>query len=193
MEPRNLFANLIAEVRDTYRNVLDETERWTRIGQTLEAFVSREEVREASRRWSVPLDGGPYNLLFYEDGQFGFVIHGLLKQPGVSTPVHDHGSTWTAYGLLQGNERIVVVNRSLEGNRGYNVISDRMVSPGHVDVVEPNQLHAEYSGETPTVAVIIRSGRVDNALQTILDLDSGMTKSVYGPKQLAGDIERGRV
>ena len=193
MHARDLFNDLIESVRSAYRANPDEVPRWAEIGKKLEGFVSRPEIQEISEVWSVPEKGGPYNLNFYEDPEYGFVIHGLLKKPNVGTPIHDHGSTWTAYGLLKGEEKITVVQPSETDAAKYETLFDKIVGAGHVDVVRPHQLHAERAGLLPTVALIVRSGRVDNKLQTHVDPHTGTKKQGYGPQQLAADIVDGRL
>lgn len=191
MRARDLLASLVEDIQECYDTIPDEGERWARIGRSLESFLRRDEIATASLSWSVPSEGGPYNLRFYEDLERGFIIHGLIKAPNISTPIHDHGSSWTAYGLLRGEERVVVVKPDAAQAGKFEVLFDRVVKPGHVDVVEPEQLHSEASGSDRSVAVIVRSARVDNTLQTQINPVTGASGLGYGPKQLPADIETG--
>jgi predicted metal-dependent enzyme (double-stranded beta helix superfamily) len=45
-------------------------------------------------------------LLLYEDPDHHFVFNATVRKPGSNGAVHDHGHSWTLYGLVDGIERI---------------------------------------------------------------------------------------
>ena len=81
---------------------------WERIADELRVLLGDPELRAHTESWpdTKKGDGPPSNLLFYEDPDYGFVLNVLVKSPGAVTNVHDHGKSWTLYGVLEGGEHI---------------------------------------------------------------------------------------
>ena len=65
--------------------------------------LSDPAVVAHSKQW--PWTPGQ-NLLLYEDPDHHFVINATVRKPGSNGAVHDHGHSWTLYGLVDGIERI---------------------------------------------------------------------------------------
>ena len=84
----------------------------------LEALVGAGSLREHSQ--SSPSTEGHKNLLLYEDPDYGFVVNAVVRTPGREGRVHDRAHAWTAYGVLDGMERLV---RSV----AVIVLSERLV------------------------------------------------------------------
>lgn len=149
----------VARMREVCE-VLDGEARWNRCRELLGELLKDEALRRHAENWPVGgFDGKKVdNLLFYEDRDHKFVINGLIKNPGGRAMIHDHGETWTVYGLLRGSERIVRYREVEEGGRlGYEESYAAHCGPGDVDVVRPWEIHSEYAGDEKTVAVIVRS------------------------------------
>ncbi len=179
----------VEAARALWREELSAEERWRKIGLLLPMLLESEALRESARSWPAP---GPQsrraqNLLFYEDPDYRFVINGLVKRPGDDTPVHDHAHTWTVYGVLSGEERVVRFRRVDDGSQPratLEPIGDYVVAPGYVDVVPPGLLHAEYAGDDRTVAIIVRSERVGGFPQNMVDPHTHALTQAPGPEQI---------
>jgi hypothetical protein len=77
-------------------------------------------------------------------------------------PEHAYG--WTAYGVLEGTERLERYRRIDDGKRvDYALIQLESISEGSagkVDLVPPFAIHSEKGGSERSVAVIVRSERL---------------------------------
>ena len=108
-----------------------------------ELLEDRDLKRHAST-WpkSLSIEGKPGNLLFYEDPDHGFVLNALIKAPGLKTSVHDHGKSWTLYGVIEGAEKVVRFDRVDTGPKVPETAQlvetgSHDVSPGYIDFVPP--------------------------------------------------------
>ena len=82
----------------------DTEARMKKIKILLEALVNDPTLREHSKTW--PSTEGHKNLLLYEDPDYGFIVNAVVRTPGREGRVHDHAHAWTAYGVLDGMERL---------------------------------------------------------------------------------------
>ncbi len=113
---------------------LDTAARMKKIQTLLEALVGEGSLREHSK--SSPSTEGHKNLLLCEDPDYGFVVNAVVRTPGREGRVPDHAHAWTAYGVLDGLERLV---RSV----AVIVLSERLVGkvlPGRYDA-ETDKYH----------------------------------------------------
>jgi len=186
----------ISEVREIYSKYESMEDRFQNIRPHLEKLLQDEELREASKAWpfrNEPERGYIENLLFYEDPEHGFVLNSLLKKPGESTPVHDHGHVWTMYGVLSGKERVIRYERTDDGKSEEQAelkkIGEHDVEPGYIDLVRPYEIHVEHTGDKPVVGIIFRDHRVGSFLQNYYDADSGKIRKTKGPVQIPCDLE----
>ena len=150
-------------MRETCETVAGD-EKWDRCRELLAELLKDPELQEHAQDWPVGgFDGKKVdNLLFYEDPDHGFVINGLIKNPGGLAVPHDHGKAWTVYGVLAGGERIVQMT---PGENGFEQGESSECGPGDVDIVPPWRIHAEYAGDEKTIAVIVAAsarGRSSN-------------------------------
>ena len=111
------------------------------------------------------------NLLLYEDPKYGWVINSLVKGSGGQVPPHDHAHIWTAYGVIEGSEKIYRYEL-VEGDRTAAKARLREttiteVVPGHVDLVPPYEAHAEIATAGRTVAIMVRSEKIGRALHAV--------------------------
>jgi len=178
----------IEAARALWREQLSDEERWRKMGALLPILLDSQALSESARSWPAPdLESRrPQNLLFYEDPDYHFVINGLVKRAGDDTPIHDHAHTWTVYGVLSGQERVVRFRRVDDGTQPratLEPINDYVVAPGYVDVVPPGLLHAEYAGER-TIAIIVRSERVGSFPQNMVDAQTHTVTQAPGPEQI---------
>jgi predicted metal-dependent enzyme (double-stranded beta helix superfamily) len=182
--------NFAAAMDRLFAREPDETQRWTRVRELMPILLDDPALRAESLTWPLTqtAEGYAANLLLYEDPKNGFVINALVKGPHAATPVHDHAHTWTAYGVIAGTEHVVrysVVNGDPKhGHADLTTAFEYDVSPGYVDVVPPNEPHAETSGDAPTVAIIVRSERIGGFLQNMYDPTNGTVEHRPGPTQV---------
>jgi predicted metal-dependent enzyme (double-stranded beta helix superfamily) len=170
---------------------LPDPERWQRVAALMPILLEDAELRRHASGWK-DTNGDGYatttNLLLYEDPRYGFVINALVKAEGGAVRPHDHAHTWTAYGVIEGTERVVRYE-VIEGDRdGEHAVlrrsSDTLVTPGFVDVIGPYEAHAEIAEAGRTVAVIVRSQRVGIALHAVFDPQTGRVEHRPGPEQI---------
>lgn len=165
--------------------------RMKRTAELLEDLVKDPTLRERSKSW--PSTEGHKNLMFYEDPDYYFVINGVVRTPGRKGGVHDHAHAWTAYGVLDGTEKLERYRRLDRGEKqGYAQIELESLSegvPGKVDLVPPFAIHSEKGGPDRSVAVIVRSERlVGKTLQGRYNPDTGQYQQGQGPTQVPFEI-----
>ena len=187
----------IAEMRTLYASPLAEAERWRLAKEPLKTLLRDQDFRARAAVWAA----GEYaheryfNLLFYEDSDYGFVVNALLKKPGQDTIVHDHGHSWTLYALLEGQEVITRYERAQSDDRSAQRADNSSVEktdqftigPGDIDLVPPWLFHAEAAGDARTVAIIVRSENVGGFKQNQLDPLTGSLRQDFGPTQIPYD------
>jgi predicted metal-dependent enzyme (double-stranded beta helix superfamily) len=159
--------------------------------ELLKHLVGTESLRAASAGW--PCTEGRKNLLFYEDPDYGFAINGVVRVPGRKGSIHDHAHAWTAYGLLDGTERLERFRRiddgTREGHAELELVSVTEGTPGTVDLVGPFDIHAEQGGADRSVAIILRSERVaGKVLQGSYDLAAKTVRRIEGPTNIPYEI-----
>jgi predicted metal-dependent enzyme (double-stranded beta helix superfamily) len=169
----------------------DTEARMKKIKILLEALVDDPTLREYSKSW--PSTEGHKNLLVYEDADYGFVVNAVVRTPGREGRVHDHAHAWTAYGVLDGMERLERYRRIDDGKKAdYALIQLDSISegnPGKVDLVPPYAIHSEKGGPSRSVAVIVRSERlVGKVLQGRFDAKTDKYHESEGPTQVAFEV-----
>lgn len=186
----------VATVRGYFEQGLSEDEIWPKACEPFEELIRDPEVREHAKTWptspaKLGLEGKHANLLFYEDPDYGFVINGLIKKASAKTTVHDHGKSWTLYGVADGGEDVLRFKRTDGGKPGdlpdaavVEEVEKVEVGPGYIDFVRPWEIHAEYNSDSPTVAVIVRSQRCGTYVQNIFYQKDGSVEQYYGPDQI---------
>jgi len=169
----------------------DAETRMKRIKVLLEALVNDARLRAHSKTW--PSTEGHKNLLLYEDPDYGFVVNAVVRTPGRDGRVHDHAHAWTAYGVLDGTERLERYRRIDNGDKAdYALIQLDSISegrPGKVDLVPPYAIHSEKGGPARSVAVIVRSERlVGKVLQGRYNAQTDKYHESEGPTQVAFEL-----
>ena len=183
----------IEQVREIYAASKSMDERVLLIKPLLATLLADPTLKETSAKWPNLNDWEKQriaNLLFYEDPDYGFVLNALVKDAGNNTPIHDHGHTWTLYGVLSGGETVVRYRRKDDGGRDravFEAVDQREVVPGYIDVVPPFEIHAEANGNARTVGLIFRSQRVGTYLQNWYEPDGAVRKHP-GPEQVPYDL-----
>jgi len=186
-----VFEKFIEDLRAAWKALPDTESRMKQGQKLLEALVKDESLRQAANSW--PSTEGRKNLLFHDDAQCGFAINGVVRVPGRKGSIHDHAHAWTAYGVLDGTERLERFRRVDDGSKeGYAKLELASVTEGKagkVDLVLPFDIHAEQGGPTRSVAVILRSERVaGKALQGSYNIETGAYRRVEGPTNLPYEI-----
>lgn len=190
-------ANFIAALRELHANEPDEAARWSKAADLLKLLLTDPDVQAHARNWptspaKLGLAGKHANLIFYQDPDYGFVINGLIKKPAAKTTVHDHGKSWTLYGVLDGTESVARFRRTDEGKPGdlpklATVVATEttQVGAGHVDCIAPWEIHAEYNDDGATsTAVIVRSQKSGTFIQNIFYQKDHSVEQYHGPEQI---------
>lgn len=181
------FRKFIENMRDAWERLPDVESRMKKAQKLLEALVRNKDMQEASRAW--PSTEGHKNLVLYEDAEHGFVVNAVVRTAGRVGRIHDHAHTWTAYGVLDGLEKLERYDRLDDGSKpdfaDVKLESVRDGTPGTVDLVPPFAAHSEKGGPDRSVAVIIRSERVvGRALQGRYDAETKKYYQSEGPTQV---------
>lgn len=186
-----VFEKFIQDVRAAWGKLGDTEQRMKRVKVLLEGLVNDPAIKEHSKSW--PSTEGHKNLLLYEDPDDQFVVNAVVRTPGRDGQIHDHAHAWTAYGLLDGTERLERYRRIDGGKKaGYALIELESLTegyPGKVDLVPPFAIHSEKGGPTRSVAVIVRSERlVGKTLQGRFDAKTNKYDQSEGPTQVPFEI-----
>ena len=202
---QNAQQRFISQMRELFAREQDLDKRWSAVPGILAELLKDPEVREAWKQWPVPSSvpqaegerrGG--NLLFYEDPDYGFVINGQIHPEGgrigEPTSAHDHGKIYTAYGLLDGHERIVqferIDDRSRPDHADVRKTGDYVAAPGDIHLAGPGDIHVEMNIGERTAAVIIRSKRdgIPTNLHGRYNLETGAYGESIGPRQIPAEM-----
>lgn len=190
------FDTFIGQMRALFEQDMTDLERWTRATDHLKVLMADPEMADrASRFPSTGTGASASNLLFYEDPDHRFVVNALVKDPGRKTSIHDHGPSWTVYGVMSGGETICRYDRLDENGE----TPDRAIlakttevwcGPGDIDFVEPWKVHAEFGGDERTVGLILRSQRSGTFVQNRFSAEEGeVTVETYaGPAQIPYEL-----
>ncbi|MGA2944629.1 MAG: hypothetical protein ABSE50_21605 [Xanthobacteraceae bacterium] len=184
------FDGFIQQLRHVWSSIGDVETRMKRAEILLQQLLADAAMLAHSTQW--PWTPGQ-NLLLYEDPDHHFVINATVRKPGSKGMVHDHGHSWTLYGLLEGTEQIERYKRLDDGKRpGHaelRLLSSKEMGPGGVDFVSPYEVHAERGGPERSVAVIVRSERmVGRFKQRLFDTDNSAVTEGWGPEQVSYDL-----
>ncbi|MEM6574461.1 MAG: hypothetical protein AAGB27_00430 [Pseudomonadota bacterium] len=187
----------ISQLRDLHANEPDEAIRWSAAAERLQELLADPEVKDHARNWptspaKLGLEGKHANLIFYQDPDYGFVINGLIKKPAAKTTIHDHGKSWTLYGVLDGTESVLRFRRTDGGSPGdlpkraeVEATETVHVGEGHVDCIAPWEIHAEYNDDKATsTAVIVRSQKSGTFIQNIFYKKDNSVEQYHGPEQI---------
>jgi predicted metal-dependent enzyme (double-stranded beta helix superfamily) len=187
-----VFATFIEDMRGLFTQELTDLERWTAARGLLQGLMAEPDMQERARRFpSTGTGAQAQNLLFYEDPDYGFVVNALVKDPGRATSIHDHGQSWTVYGVLEGGETIKRYQRTDDGEQvpvraSLAIEGSGWCGPGDIDFIEPWQVHAEFGGPERTVGLILRSQRSGTFVQNRFLGEEGDVDVVQyeGPEQI---------
>ena len=186
---------LIEEMRALYANGLDPTELWQQIERSMRKLIADPALKKRAQQWPATVESAPTvrNLLFYEDPDYGFVFNATVRQPNVTSNVHDHGDVWTLYGLIEGNETILRYER-IDGDAGAGTAALKLVGrntlgPGDIDVVPPGKIHQEHAGPQRSIAFIVRAKRPGTFQQHYYNPETGAVTVTNGPQQVEHTLE----
>jgi predicted metal-dependent enzyme (double-stranded beta helix superfamily) len=187
-----VFNQFIADLRSIWAAEADEQRRMEKAKPLLERLVLDPMLKAHSATW--PSTEGRKNLLLYVDPDYHFAINGVVRVPGRTGGVHDHGAAWVLYGVLDGSESLERFERVDDGSReGYAEVRLASVTTGRqgkVDLVPPLAIHAEQGGPTRSVAIIVRSQPLGEGtiLQRTYDRKANTVVEQYGPTQIPYEL-----
>ncbi len=182
------FQNFVDELRQIWAKETKDEVRMKKAHAVMESTLLNDpEFINRSKDW--PSTEGRKNLLFYTDPDYGFVINGVVREPGRTGSVHDHANAWVLYGLPDGTETLerfdVIDDRRSEGYAKVVLTSAPKGEAGKADLVGPYEVHAEQGSDIRSVAVILRSRElVGKILQGRYDRDTGKYYEGSGPDQI---------
>jgi hypothetical protein len=81
---------------------------------------------EHCKTW--PSTEGHKNLLLYEDSDDDFVVNAIVRTPSRASRIHDHAHAWTAYGFVDGIERLERSRRLDAAKRADYAVFDSKAS-----------------------------------------------------------------
>ena len=175
----------VEEIRALYQTLEEPARVWPEAKPAMARLLADPELAASSKEWPV---SDHENLLFYEDPDYGFVLNGLIKDPGHRTRIHDHAHIWVLYGVLTGSEAIVrydrIDDRSDPERAEIREAARDLVAPGAMDIVQPFAIHAEEAGEAGSVAVIMRSQKPGSFNQGRYDPETGRYWESPGVSQI---------
>ena len=181
----------VAGMRETFAAGIGERARWEKCRDLLELLLADPALRQHAESWPFGgFDGKKVdNLLFYEDPDYGFVMNGLIKNPGGRAMIHDHGPAWTIYGLVQGRERIVHFDAAERTDGRFDIAEadSEDYGPGDIDIVAPRVVHSEYAGEEKSIALIVRSQR-SGTFDQYRYFEDGSRVVFRGPNQVPFEL-----
>jgi len=185
----------VDRVRGYFAGGMAEAALWERAAEDLKELLGDPALREHCKGWPDTKEGnGPAgNLLFYEDPDYKFVLNALVKKPLAETNIHDHGKSWTLYGVLEGGEHIRRWKRTDDGPKdtGPAALAEDGafdVTPGYIDMVPPWQIHQETNGDQRTIGFIVRSQRSGTFEQYRFDPEDGAISANGGPRQIPYEL-----
>ena len=180
----------VEEIRALYAALGDPAQVWPEAREPMAALLADPALAASSKDWPV---SDHENLLFYEDPDYGFVLNGLIKDPGRVTRIHDHAHTWVLYGVLTGSEEILryerIDDRSDPAKAEIRESGRDKVAPGAMDIVAPHAIHAEAAGGDGSVAVIMRSEIPGGFNQGRYDPDTGRYWESPGVTQIPWSLD----
>jgi predicted metal-dependent enzyme (double-stranded beta helix superfamily) len=186
----------ITQMRDMFAVTPDLSVRWERARHLLAEMLGDAEIRKHAQTWPdspaiLGLEGKHGNLLLYEDPDWGFCVNALIKKPTAKTTIHDHGVSWTLYGVVEGGEDVARFERIDGGTPGdlpksavVRETESIPVQPGYIDLIKPWEIHAEYNRPERTAAIIIRSQKCGTYIQNIFYQKDSTVEQYWGPQQI---------
>jgi predicted metal-dependent enzyme (double-stranded beta helix superfamily) len=187
-----VFEQFIGDLRSIWSSEADLQRRMEKARPLMERLVNSAALKAHSKNW--PSTEGRKNLLLYVDPDYDFAINAVVRVPGRTGSVHDHGEAWVLYGVMDGTESLERYDRLDDGSRpGFAEVVMSSVttgSQGKVDLVAPHAIHAEQGGPTRSVAMILRSQRLGEGtiLQNLYDPEKKTVSERYGPTQIPFEI-----
>jgi predicted metal-dependent enzyme (double-stranded beta helix superfamily) len=186
----------VGNVRSLFQEEMTDLERWTRATDYLKVLMSDPDMIDRAHKFpATGTDQQAQNLLFYEDPDYQFVVNALVKDPGKKTSIHDHGKSWTVYGVLIGGETICRYDRLDNGGEHPETAvlaktTEVFCGPGDIDFVEPWKVHAEFGGPERTVGLILRSQKSGTFSQNRFTGENGQVgvSQYAGPQQIPYDL-----
>jgi len=187
-----VLERFIADLRTVWAAQSDNGRRMEEAKPLLERLLRDPDLKTHSAQW--PSTEGYKNLLLYVDPDHHFAINAVVRVPGRKGSVHDHADAWVLYGMLDGTESLERYERIDDGSRpGHaelRLSSVTVGTPGKVDLVPPQAIHAEQGGPTRSVAIIVRSQRLGEGtvLQHTYDPAAKTVIERYGPTQVPYEL-----
>ncbi len=172
----NAFNKFIEDMHVHFAKGLPEVKHWEGVRPILKCLILDQEFINTSKSWERK-KGREYIL--HHDPQYDFFVGGLVREPKHVAMAHDHGPTWTVYGVLYGEEVTHVYERLDDGSKTDHAdlkLKIKSEAPaGTVDIVPPHIPHAENGNSPRSVAITVRTTKPGSYDQVMFDLKTGKT------------------
>jgi hypothetical protein len=196
VETKNALDRFISRTRELFAEEPEPEARWTALTPILADLLADPEVIRVSKRWPdcVVRENRAENLLFYEDPDYKFSVHGLVTNDPSNARgrIHDHAHIYTLYGVLDGQQRIEryerIDDRSKPDYAEIRRTTDSECGPGEIDLVRPYEIHCEISVGQRAVAIIIRSEKSGSFNQGRYVPEKNSYYESLGPRQTPIDM-----
>ena len=175
------FAEFIDAMKAHYEKKLPEQEHWSGVRDLLKPLCASDEMRALSKGWEAK-KGREYIL--HHDPEHDFFVGALVREPNHIAGVHDHGPTWTIYGVLDGAETTHIYERlddgSVPGEAEVRLVAKHDAPQGTVDMVPPHIPHAEWGNSPRSVAITVRTTKPGSYDQVMFNVETGKTGTSRG-------------
>ena len=180
---RHSLAAFVAETDRALRSERGLDAKLERVAAALGTLLQDRDL--LSGELALPRRAVWESYLLYEHPELGYVVTALIHPPGWVGPPHEHGPTWTVYGVCEGEEVIRRYARLDDGAReGYAELRETraiVAGAGTVDWVRPGEIHSENNpGADPSVAIVVRSQNLGSVPQHLFDLQRRSVTRIYG-------------
>ena len=170
------FNKFIDDMHSHFAKRLPEIEQWEGVRPLLKTLISDQEILNTSKGWEKK-KGREYIL--HHDPKFDFFVGVLVREPKHIATAHDHGPTWTVYGVLDGDEVTQIYERVDDGSqKGHAELKLKVKAEapaGTVDIVPPHIPHAENGNSPRSVAITVRTTKPGSYDQIMFNLETGKT------------------
>ena len=175
------FNILINNMRTHFAKNLPEKIQWEGVRELVKTLCANETMRNASRSW-IAKKGREYVL--HIDEEYDFFVGALVREPHHRAGIHDHGPSWTIYGVLDGVEMPHIYKSIDDPNDPHKTkleIKNKYNAPtGHGDIVPPHVIHCEWGMSERSVAITVRTANPNTYDQNRFDLKTGKTWTSRG-------------
>jgi predicted metal-dependent enzyme (double-stranded beta helix superfamily) len=150
--PYRLY-RFLSELEDVLDRITDDQQRLQAICPLVRKLLTSASWLQLPLLQPDPDTGWAVSTL-YDEPFFPLTIQLVAWEPGIASPIHNHGS-WGLVALLSGQEKNLFWQRSpsLESPDRIKPMGDRLLTPGDILCLMPDTIHhVEVIGDQPTIS-----------------------------------------